>query len=187
MVGAILTQSTTWKNVEKSISNLKKARVMTPSALRRISVGELAELVYPSGYYNAKSAKLKALVDWLSDTCEDNLDELFARDINVLRRQLLSVHGIGPETADSVLLYAANRPVFVIDAYTRRIAGRIGLSPKDDTYEAYQGLFMENLPRETQLFNEYHALLVHLGKDVCRKRPLCEKCCLFEICCYNEK
>ncbi len=113
MAGAILTQSTAWKNVEKSTSNLKKARVMSPLTLRRIPIDELARLIHPSGYYNAKSAKLKALVNWLADTCEDNLDKLFAQDADILREQLLDVHGIGPETADSILLYAVNKPVFV--------------------------------------------------------------------------
>ena len=186
MVGAILTQSAAWKNVEKSISNLKKACAMLPLALCQMPIDELAGLIHPSGYYNAKSAKLKALVNWLADTCDDNLDKLFAKDVNILRRQLLSVHGVGSETADSILLYAANKPVFVIDAYTRRIISRVGLAPRKDTYDSYQLLFMKNLPCETQLFNEYHALLVCLGKEVCRKQPFCESCCLFEICCYSK-
>jgi endonuclease-3 related protein len=100
----------------------------------------------------------------------------------MLRQQLLVIHGIGPETADSILLYAGNKPVFVIDAYTRRIISRIGLAPEKDNYHIYQALFMDNLPQNTELFNEYHALLVRLGKEACRKQPICDRCCLFEIC-----
>ena len=182
MVGAILTQSTNWQNVEKAITHLKTAGAMSPSAVRDLSTPDLAQLIRPSGYYRAKALKLKALVRWLSESCEDNLDQLFVMDTSLLRRQLLSVYGIGPETADSILLYAANKPVFVIDSYTRRISARLGLIPKEDSYNAYQAFFENNLPQNVTLFNEYHALLVRLGKDVCRKQPVCERCCLREIC-----
>jgi endonuclease III related protein len=175
MVGAILTQSTAWRNVEKAIANLKNAHVMSPSAIRLLTVDELAVLIRPSGYYNAKARKLKALGDW----CGDDLNKLFAHNTDTLRHQLLQVHGVGPETADSILLYAADKPVFVIDAYTRRIIGRVGIAPDIDSYDAYQSLFMNNLPADTSLFNEYHALLVRLGKEVCRKVPACRECCLF--------
>lgn len=185
MVGAILTQSTAWQNVEKAISNLKGAAVLFPTSLRRLPLEEIERLIYPCGYYNAKTRKLKALVNWLRDTCDDNLDRLFSNSTEELRKQLLSVHGIGPETADSILLYAANKPVFVIDAYTRRIVSRLGLAPHKDTYEDYLQVFKQVLPSDTQLFNEYHALLVRLGKTVCRKKPLCAQCCLFDICQYN--
>ena len=120
MVGAILTQSTAWQNVEKAIANLKNAGAMSPMALHNIPTDELAQLIHPSGYYNAKALKLQALVRWLGESCGDDLDKLFALDTNTLRHQLLDIHGIGPETADSILLYAANKPVFVIDTYTRR-------------------------------------------------------------------
>jgi endonuclease-3 related protein len=182
MVGAILTQTTAWQNVEKAINNLKNACIMSPSALRDISTQELARLIYPAGYYNAKALKLQALVNWLGVSHGDNLCQVFALNPETLRTQLLAVHGIGPETADSILLYAANKPVFVIDTYTRRIINRLGLAPENDNYAAYQTLFTVSLPRNSQLFNEYHALLVRLGKEVCRKQPRCDGCCLLDIC-----
>ncbi|MBI4267326.1 MAG: hypothetical protein HY662_00905 [Chloroflexi bacterium] len=179
MVGAVLTQSTAWVNVEKAIANLKAAGVLSPGALRRLTLSELATLIRPSGYYNAKARKLQALVRWIGEYGNDNLDELFDHSIDKLRQQLLAVWGVGPETADSIILYAANKPVFVIDAYTHRIVDRIGLTPDSNSYAAYQALFMENLPADARLFNEYHALLVCLGKGVCRKQqPICQRCCL---------
>jgi endonuclease-3 related protein len=187
MVGAILTQSAAWQNVEKAIINLKTAGVMSPSALRQITTPELAQLIHPTGYYNAKAIKLQALVRWLSESCGDNLNTLFAIETDFLRRQLLAVHGIGPETADSILLYAGNKPVFVIDAYTRRIFSRLGLKPEDDKYDAWQTLFMGNLPPDFELFNEYHALLVRHGKEACRKQLACDNCCLREICQYRPR
>jgi endonuclease-3 related protein len=186
MVGAILTQSAAWQNVEKAIDNLKAADALSPMALRQLSFEEIARLIHPCGYFNTKSVKLKALVDWLREVCNDNLEKLFTTETEDLRKQLLAVHGIGPETADSILLYAADKPVFVIDAYTRRILTRLGLAPQKDTYDDYQQLFMQALPHDTQLFNEYHALLVRLGKTVCRRQSLCQKCCLFDICPQNE-
>jgi endonuclease-3 related protein len=182
IIGAILTQSAAWSNVEKAIKNLRGAGALSPQALRGLSNPKLAELVYPCGYYNAKSLKLKAFALWLGNHYNDDLDKLFALDAADLRQQLLSVHGIGPETADSIILYAAGKPVFVIDAYTRRILGRLGLAPERDSYAAYQALFRENLPKDAKMFNEYHALLVYLGKNVCRRQPLCGECCLSEIC-----
>jgi endonuclease-3 related protein len=182
IIGAILTQSAAWGNVEKAIKNLRGAGALSPRALRKLPRAKLAELVYPCGYYNAKALKLKAFALWLGNHYQDDLDELFARDAEDLRRQLLAVHGIGPETADSIILYAAEKPIFVIDAYTRRIMGRLGLAPERDSYAAYQALFMENLPGDAKMFNEYHALLVCLGKNVCRRQPLCADCCLNDIC-----
>ena len=182
IVGAILTQSAAWGNVEKAIANLKAAGALSPGKLRRLSLSRLARLVHPCGYYNAKALKLKSFAFWLGNHYDDDLDRLFAVGTAELHRQLLAVHGIGPETADSILLYAAGKPVFVIDAYTRRILGRIGLTPEKDSYTGYQEFFMEHLPPAAAMFNEYHALLVRLGKDVCRRRPLCPQCCLNDIC-----
>jgi endonuclease-3 related protein len=184
MVGAILTQSASWHNVEMAIGNLKQAGVLSSQALRDIPLDELGRLIHSSGYYNAKARKLKALVEWLGKY-GDNLEETFGGNPDEKRAELLSVHGIGQETADSILLYAANKPVFVIDAYTRRIAERIGIAPQANSYEAYQRLFTSNLEKDAALFNEYHALLVKQGKDVCRKKPLCAGCCLGEICGYK--
>jgi len=185
MIGAVLTQSAAWQNVEKAIYNLKNAGIMSPSAIRRVPIDELALLIYSCGYHNAKALKLKALASWLDEFCDDDLDRLFAFDTDNLRQKLLAVHGIGPETADSILLYAGNKPVFVIDAYTCRIITRLGLAPEKDNYYNYQALFMGSLPHNTKLFNEYHALLVRLGKEVCRKKPVCYRCCLSGICRFS--
>ena len=182
IVGAILTQATAWGNVEKAIANLKRAEALSPEELRQMPLPELSRLLYPCGYYNAKALKLKSFAHWLGIHYADDLNKLFATDIYQLRQQLLSIHGIGPETADSIILYAANKPVFVIDAYTRRIINHVGLATEGSSYSAYQALFMDNLPADTQLFNEYHALLVCLAKDVCRSRPFCSKCCLNNLC-----
>ena len=185
MVGAILTQAVAWRNVEKAIDNLKAAAVLSPQALRRLSLPEIAALIYPCGYYNAKAVKLQALVCWLGRDYGDDLNQLFACDVGILRQQLLAVHGIGPETADSIILYAANKPTFVIDAYTRRVIDRIGMAPDGNSYSIYQALFQNNLSTDVDLFNEYHALLVSLAKDVCRKRPLCQQCCLVSVCHFS--
>jgi endonuclease-3 related protein len=168
--------------VEKAIANLRGAKALSPKTLRQFSLPKLAKLVHPCGYYNAKALKLKSFAIWLGNHYKDDLDSLFATDTDDLRQQLLSIHGIGQETADSILLYAANKPIFVIDAYTRRIINRIGLAPGKDSYAAYQAWFMEHLPPDTKLFNEYHALLVCQGKNLCRHRPLCPQCCLSDIC-----
>ncbi|MDO8716460.1 MAG: endonuclease [Dehalococcoidales bacterium] len=186
MVGAILTQSAAWRNVEKSIVNLKAAGALSPEALRRLSLPEIAALIYPSGYYNAKARKLKSLAEWLGEQYGDDIARMYAQGTDKLRRQLLSVYGVGPETADSIILYVANQPVFVIDAYTRSIISRLGLSPERQDYGGYQALFMRNLPADTKLFNEYHALLVQLGKKFCRKLPLCARCCLSDLCHHSQ-
>jgi endonuclease-3 related protein len=184
MVGAILTQSASWHNVELAIAGLKKAGKLSPSCLRETPPGELAGYIHSSGYYNAKAKKLKALAEWLG-SYDDDLRKAFAGDTDDKRRELLSIHGVGPETADSILLYAADKPVFVIDAYTRQIIGRIGIAPSEDTYDAYQRLFTSNLEPAVPYYNEYHALLVKLGKEICRKRPLCGICCVREVCGYK--
>jgi len=182
IVGAILTQSVAWANVEKSIASLREADLLSPRALREVPPDELAKLIKPCGYYNVKARKLQAFAIWLGEHFDDSLDRLFAQDVAELRRQLLAVYGIGEETADSIILYAGGKPVFVIDAYTRRILTRLGLEPHSESYAGYQALFTENLPQDAVLFNEYHALLVALGKDACRRQPRCGRCCLREIC-----
>jgi endonuclease III related protein len=181
IIGAILTQSTAWSNVEKAIANLKAASALDPVSLHSISIDKLATLIRPSGYYNAKAAKVKAFIECLHDEYDGNIDRLFALDTTALRQELLSIHGIGPETADSILLYAAHRPVFVIDAYTKRITGRLGLIPSSDSYESFQRFFMKNLPHDEGMFNEYHALFVRHGKEACRKSPICKGCCLVSL------
>jgi endonuclease III related protein len=183
IVGTILTQSAAWTNVEKAIIRLKKAGVMTPSAMQLLSQSDLAELVHSCGYYNMKAKKLLAFVEWLSLRFDGDLDRLFDRDLNRLRADLLEVYGIGEETADSILLYAGQKPIFVIDAYTRRIIDRVGLAVAGPRYQDYQHVFMDNLKQQVQLFNEYHALLVALGKNCCLKtEPNCQPCPLRLIC-----
>ncbi|MBI4289186.1 MAG: endonuclease [Chloroflexi bacterium] len=195
MAGAILTQSAAWTNVEQAISNLKTAGALSPESIRRMPVDELAALIRSSGYFNAKARKLKAMVQWLGDNFDDDPEKMSAMDTGELRKSLLAVHGIGEETADSIVLYAANKPIFVIDAYTRRILERVGVCPVRATsgrshrhgYAAFQSLFMENLSPDTQMFNEYHALFVRHGKETCRKVPLCPQSCLREICDHGKK
>ena len=183
MVGAILTQSAAWSNVDKAIANLKAADALSPGAIRNLPLSELALIIRPCGYFNAKAVKLKALADWFgSYNDNDNIESLKKADTESLRRELLAVHGVGPETADSILLYAAGKPVFVIDAYTRRIFSRLGLLAEKESYDACQRLFTANLEADATLFNEYHALLVKLAKDACCKKPLCRRCCLSDIC-----
>jgi endonuclease III related protein len=183
MIGAILTQSTAWTNVENGISSLKKATVLSPQALRRLEETELAGLIHSCGYYNAKAKKLKEYVGWFGRRFQDSLDTMCSVDLPELRAELLEVFGIGEETADSILLYACRKPVFVIDAYTRRIVDCLGMQPGGSQYLDYQALFMDNLPRDERLYNEYHALLVAHGKETCRKyKPQCEWCCLKHIC-----
>ena len=181
MVGAMLTQSAAWSNVEKAIGNLKAAGNMSAAALREIQIADLAKLIFPSGYYNAKAKKLKALVEWLGKNGDD-LSRLDNRDTDGLRWELLAVHGVGPETADSILLYALGKPVFVIDAYTRRLFARLGVRPGKDNYDGWRALFMDNLPRDAKLFNEYHALIVRHGKEKCHKSSQCFECCLYADC-----
>ena len=184
IVGAILTQSAAWTNVEQAISNLKAEMTLTPTALYDLPLDRLAQLIHPSGYYNAKALKLKAFADRLHSKYNSDLEGLFTLDTTTLRPELLSIYGIGEETADSIILYAARRPIFVIDAYTRRIVSRLGLAPEKDRYRAFQALFTENLPHDEGLFNEYHALLVRHGKEVCRKIPRCTPCCLRSLCSH---
>jgi len=177
MVGAILTQNTNWTNVEKAIDNLKKNKLLTPHALYKISHKRLARLIRSAGYYNIKAKRLKEFLQFLFKVYQGSLKKMSQVDTLTLRKNLLSVNGIGPETADSMLLYALNKPMFVVDAYTRRILLRHHLIREVDAYERIQNLFMQNLKNDVKLFNEYHALLVRLGKDFCLKRkPKCEIC-----------
>jgi len=182
-VGAVLTQNTSWTNVEKALANLKAADALAPRALRQLSDEELAALIRPSGYYRAKAGKLKALAEFVAEYGDD-LAKLFSERTNALREKLLNVHGIGEETADSILLYAARRPVFVVDAYTRRIFGRLGLGPSGDSYRLWQEFFMGDLPHREKLLNEYHALLVRHAKELCRKEPICPPCPVKGQCAF---
>ncbi len=176
MVGAILTQNTAWRNVEAAIENLKKNNLLSPEALFKASPGKIAGLILPSGYYNLKAKRLKKFLDYLFEKYDGQPEKMLRKRTSKLREELLSVNGIGPETADSILLYALNRPVFVVDAYTKRIFSRHGLIDANDSYEQIQSLFSENLPKRAKLYNEYHALIVCLGKLLCKKNPDCPHC-----------
>ncbi len=181
ITGAILTQNTNWTNVEKAIKNLKAADCLIPEKLHRLSYQQLAELIRPAGYYNVKAKRLKNFSDWLFENYNGDLAGLESIDTQRLRAELLAVKGIGFETADSILLYAFERPVFVVDAYTARIAARHGLIEPGTDYEQLRYLFESNLPQDTKLYNEYHALLVRLGKDFCRPNPKCPACPLEKL------
>ena len=181
VIGAILTQNTNWSNVEKAINNLKTAGKLSPVGIYELSVTELAKLIRPSGFFNVKAKRVKAFINWLFSRYEGNLSKMLDQDLQTLRGELLSVKGIGPETADSILLYAGNKPTFVVDAYTHRIFSRHELIPEESTYDEMKSFFEENLPKDVQLFNEYHALLVNVGKMFCKTRKVCEPCPLKDI------
>jgi len=175
-VGAILTQNTAWTNVEKAIRALKEARALSATVLDRLTHSRLAPLIRPAGYFNIKAVRLKNFISFLHGSYQGSLKKMFRRRTDPLRSELLSVNGIGPETADSILLYAGNKPSFVIDAYTRRIFSRHRILGYEESYETFQGLFMKGLPRSVPLYNQYHAMLVNVGKDFCRARPHCDGC-----------
>jgi len=177
IVGAILTQNTSWGNVERAIANLRSAQMLTPSAIAAARMARLAALVRPSGYFRQKAKKLKAFVRFLQREYGGSLKRMFETPTEILREKLLSVHGIGPETADSILLYAGKHAVFVVDAYTHRIFGRHGITNGEPEYENVRALVEAALPRDSQLFNEFHALVVNTGKNWCRKKePRCAEC-----------
>ena len=181
MVGAVLVQNTAWSNAEKAIGALSDAGLLSPHGLRSADVADIAQLIYSSGYYNMKARKLKALVEWLGER-DDDIEALMADDPAALRKELLAIHGIGEETADDILLYALDMPVFVIDHYTKRLLHRLGLAPEKGPYALYQRLFTEHLPSNFPLFNEYHALIVTHAANVCKKEPACNECCLLPLC-----
>jgi endonuclease-3 related protein len=181
ITGAILTQNTNWTNVEKAINNLKAADCLSAEKLHRLELSQLAELIRPAGYYNIKAKRLKNFLDWLFENYDGELTNLESLNTGQFRDELLSVKGIGRETADSILLYAFDRSVFVVDAYTARITIRHRLIEPDADYEQLRYLFESNLPEDTQLFNEYHALLVRTGKDFCRPKAKCPACPLEKL------
>lgn len=177
MLGAILTQATNWGNVEKAILNLKSNGLLEPYAIKEMPVQKLAELIRPVGYFNQKAKKIKSLVDYLVEKYGGDIDKMRQQDLQKLRDELLSLRGIGKETADSILLYALEKPIFVVDAYTYRVLYRHGFVGEEASYDEIQELFMDNLPHSVELFNEYHALFVALGKNYCKKsKPLCDTC-----------
>ncbi len=183
-IGAILVQSTAWENVVKAINNLKAADILTPERLGEIPQTELETLIRPSGYYRVKAKKIRAFLEHLRAHHQNRLALLFARETSALRKELLSLYGIGEETADSILLYAAEKPIFVVDAYTHRLFTRLGWVNGKYHYDRLQSIFMNSLPPDVQFFNEYHALIVRHGKETCRKMPRCEGCVLRQHCPY---
>ena len=177
IIGAILTQNTSWSNVEKAIGNLKKEGLLKARGLYDIPEKKLSRLIRPAGYYNVKSKRIKIFLSFLNTEYDLNINKMFAIETECLRQKLLNVNGIGQETADSILLYAGNKPIFVVDAYTKRILLRHGLVTEEADYKTIQNLFMVNLPNNVKLFNEFHALIVELGKKLCKRtKPLCGKC-----------
>ncbi|MCX5696722.1 MAG: endonuclease III domain-containing protein [Candidatus Omnitrophica bacterium] len=177
MVGAILTQNTNWQNVERAIHNLKSHNALSPKKMHKINIRRLASLIRSAGYYNIKAKRLRSFLDFFLKVYNGDIRGMRAASTESLRQGLLSVNGVGPETADSILLYALDKPVFVVDAYTRRVLIRHGLITEDSDYGQIQDLFMRNLKKDARLFNEYHALLVKLGKDYCLKQKArCQVC-----------
>jgi len=176
MVGAILTQNTSWRNVEKAIQKLKAKRVLNPLGIYHLKRSQLASLIRSSGYYRIKADRLKSFMDFLFGEYDGDLKRMKREKLVKLREELLGVKGIGPETADSILLYALKKPIFVVDAYTKRVLSRHGVISERGSYGEVQKLFLDHLPHDEELFNEYHALFVHLGKMVCKKIPRCDIC-----------
>jgi endonuclease-3 related protein len=181
IIGAILTQNTNWTNVEKAIANLKAADVLSAQSLHQMNHDALAGLIKPAGYFNIKTKRLKSFLAWFFNKYDGRLENLEQLSTARLREELLNIKGIGPETADSILLYAFERPVFVVDAYTARVMTRHALVETGCDYGQLQELFQSNLAEDVQLFNEYHALLVRVGKEFCRPRAMCSGCPLEKL------
>jgi endonuclease-3 related protein len=176
MVGAILTQNTSWRNVEKAIQKLKGKGNLNPEGIYHLKKQQLASLIKSSGYYRIKANRLKAFVGFLFEDYRGDIERMRKERLGTLRQKLLKVNGIGPETADSILLYGLKQPIFVVDAYTKRVLLRHGMVSEGASYEEIQRLFMDYLPHDEKLFNEYHALIVHLAKTLCKKIPKCDIC-----------
>ena len=181
LVGAVLTQNTSWQNVAKAIGRIKEAELLEPHALFALADEELEELIRPAGYFRVKTRRLRNLLKLVVKRYDGSLDAMFATGLDSLREELLGVNGIGPETADSILLYAGGIPTFVVDTYTHRVLARHGWIEFDADYHTIKDYFESGLERDAALFNEYHALFVRLGKLHCRKKPNCENCPLAEL------
>jgi endonuclease-3 related protein len=181
IVGAILTQNTAWTSVEKAIENLKRARVLSPKKLKSIPLRSLASLIRPAGYYNIKARRLKNFVSFLYSEYGGSIKRLSSERSSVLRGKLLGINGVGPETCDSIMLYALGKQSFVVDAYTKRIFSRHSIIRPADDYHKVRKLFMDNLPDDKKLYNEFHALIVRVAKDFCRTKPICKNCPLVII------
>lgn len=184
-VGAILTQNTAWGNVEKALAQLQSAGMMTDEGLRNVNLQRLELLIRPAGFFRVKSRRLKAFVEWFHTRFGADFPLMFSGDWQLLRNELLAVHGVGPETCDAILLYAGGKPSFVVDSYTRRLFYRLGHLREAAGYDETRRLFMENLAPDAVLFNEYHALIVEQCKQFCRKTPRCSACPLNRICFFR--
>ena len=181
-LGAILTQNTAWANVERALGALRRRRLLSYRALSRLTPSLLSPLIRPSGTFRLKAGRVAAFVRFLGREYGGRVAAMRREDPAVLRRRLLAVNGIGPETADSIVLYAAGHPVFVVDAYTRRVFGRLGLLRGGESYDDVQRFFVARLPRDAGLYNDYHAQIVRLAKEACRKKPRCAICPLDRLC-----
>lgn len=187
IIGAILTQASAWKNVEIAIKNLKSEKILNPEGIKNIHQNKLKKLIRSVVYYNTKSKKLKEFINFLYKNYNGNLNPLLNQPKYKLRNELLSIWGIGHETADSIILYAANKPSFVVDAYTRRIFSRLGFVNDGINYENLKKFFESNLPEDLEIYKEFHALIVELGKNYCRRKPICDECPISYNCRYNFK
>lgn len=176
MVGAILTQNTNWGNVEKAIANLKTKNVLDARKMLQLVPEVLAELIRPAGYFNIKTQRLRNFLSYFVESYDADVERMRERSLSTLREELLAVKGIGRETADSILLYALDKPSFVIDAYTHRVLSRHFLITEDADYDEMQQLMMASFPEDVPHYNEYHALLVRIGKEFCKPKPQCEQC-----------
>jgi endonuclease-3 related protein len=185
IAGAVLTQNTNWTNVSRAIANLKKEELLAPQRIASVDKRKLITAIRPSGFYNQKASYLKGISRYIIERYSGDLGKMSRAETGILRDELLAIKGLGPETADSILLYALDKPVFVIDSYTRRIFSRHGVEIKDADYAAWQECFESNLPRDAVMFNEYHALIVRLAKERCRKKPDCRDCPLEGITIAN--
>ena len=184
IVGAILTQQTTWRNVERAINNLKENDLLGISSLANVNLRRLEKIIRPAGYFHQKAERLRGVCRYIYQNYEEDLDKLFSKSISELRKELLSLHGLGPETVDSIILYAANKPAFVIDAYTKRMAHRLGITDLEK-YEDLKKYFEKHLPNDLELYQEVHALIVELGKNFCKTKPNCSPCPLRKGCRFN--
>lgn len=181
MIGAILTQNVSWNNVKKAINNLKEKSILEQKRLLEIDLAELAPLIRSTRYYNEKAKKIKNFLNFYFDEYNGDLETMSKEETMVLRKKLLKINGLGEETVDSILLYACDKPIFVVDAYTKRIFSRYGLIDTDANYLCIQKLFMENLPCDIELYNDFHAQIVHLGNAICKTKPECNKCPIREV------
>jgi len=181
MVGAVLVQNTNWRNVERAIDNLREEGLLSPATLYATSEADLEELIRPAGYFRVKTKRLRNLLAWLHERYDGSLEQMFASSLSTLREELLTVSGIGPETADSILLYAGGLPTFVVDAYSHRVLFRHGWIDAEADYYRIQEVFLDQLPQDASLYNEYHALLVRVGKEHCKPTPICEGCPLCDM------